>query len=73
MQKEAYRLRTPCITLRDATEWVETVEDDWNTLVGTDKNKIIEAVKKPYPESPQRNVYGNGGASVKIRDILKKP
>ena len=43
VQKEAYMLQIPCITMRDETEWVETVEDGWNLRVGSDKNAIIEA------------------------------
>ncbi|MEX2007800.1 MAG: UDP-N-acetylglucosamine 2-epimerase (non-hydrolyzing), partial [Candidatus Levyibacteriota bacterium] len=45
IQKEAYFLKVPCITMRDETEWVETVEDGWNILTGADKNKILKAVK----------------------------
>jgi UDP-N-acetylglucosamine 2-epimerase (non-hydrolysing) len=44
IQKEAYILKVPCITLRENTEWVETVEDGWNVLVGASKEKIIEMV-----------------------------
>jgi len=44
IQKEAYFHRTPCITLRDVTEWVETVEAGWNQLVGTRTEKIVRAV-----------------------------
>ncbi len=43
VQKEAYMLQTPCITMRDETEWVETVEDGWNLLVGADKDSIIRS------------------------------
>lgn len=42
VQKEAFWLKVPCITLRDDTEWVDTVKSGWNTLVGADKRKIIE-------------------------------
>jgi UDP-N-acetylglucosamine 2-epimerase len=44
VQKEAYWLRVPCITLREETEWVETVVSGWNRLVGTDSNRIVRAV-----------------------------
>ncbi|RLG14622.1 MAG: UDP-N-acetylglucosamine 2-epimerase (non-hydrolyzing), partial [Candidatus Nanohalarchaeota archaeon] len=44
VQKEAYFFSVPCITLRETTEWVETVNHGWNLLVGTDKTKIVEAI-----------------------------
>ena len=50
MQKEAYWLRIPCITLRDETEWVETVEQGWNRLAGADMERIVQcarAIRKP--------------------------
>ena len=46
MQKEAYFHRVPCITLRDETEWVETVEIGWNNLAGTQTANILEAFHK---------------------------
>jgi len=49
VQKEAFWLRVPCITLRDETEWVETVRYGWNRLVGADKEKILDAVKSISP------------------------
>lgn len=70
MQKEAYILKIPCITLRDRTEWIETVDDGWNILVGRDENRIINAVKNFDPKEKQRNVYGDGNASEKIVDII---
>jgi UDP-N-acetylglucosamine 2-epimerase len=45
LQKEAFWSRTPCVTLRERTEWVETVEAGVNFLVGTDVNRIVQAVK----------------------------
>ena len=41
IQKEAYIFKVPCITLRENTEWVETVEDGWNLLVGAESEKIV--------------------------------
>lgn len=70
VQKEAYILKVPCITLRDSTEWVETVEDGWNVLTGADKNSIIERARTFEPIGNQGNVFGDGKASKKICDII---
>ncbi len=70
LQKEAYFLETPCITLRDRTEWVETVEDGWNILVSADKEAIIEAVRIFQPQGRTRALYGDGKASQKVCEIL---
>jgi UDP-N-acetylglucosamine 2-epimerase (non-hydrolysing) len=70
VQKEAYILKVPCITLRENTEWIETVEDGWNVLVGSDKKNIIKIVNDFEPDGKQRNVFGNGSASEKIAKII---
>jgi UDP-GlcNAc3NAcA epimerase len=70
MQKEAYWLGTRCITLREETEWVETVEMGWNQLVGTDTQAIIKAVLTWKPDQERKLVYGDGHASEKIAGIL---
>ncbi len=70
IQKEAYMLGVPCITLRENTEWVETLEDGWNVLVGADKRKIIEALRSSAPVGVQREGFGNEGASRRILNIL---
>jgi len=72
IQKEAYLLKVPCITLRENTEWIETVEDKWNVLVGSDKEKILDAVKNFQPKEKQRNFFGEGHASENIASILKQ-
>lgn len=76
VQKESYVLKVPCITLRENTEWVETVYDGWNVLVGTDKEKIVRMVKEFQPLlENHRDRYGNGDASksiISIIDGLKK-
>lgn len=59
IQKEAYILKVPCITLMDSTPWTETVDDGWNILTGTDMEKIIEAVENFEPVSEQRDAFGN--------------
>ena len=66
VQKEAYMLKVACITMRDETEWVETVEDGWNLLVGADKNSIVEAACEFEPVKGQRDVFGSGDASQRI-------
>lgn len=65
VQKEAYLLKVPCITLRDETEWVETVEDGWNVLAGADGEKITRLAREFQPGNEQRNVFGPGDASIK--------
>ena len=70
LQKEAYFCQVPCITLDEATGWVETVEDGWNTLVGSDTEEIAKAVKHFAPEGDQRDVFGDGRAVARIAEIL---
>lgn len=70
VQKEAFWLGVPCITLRDETEWVETVECGWNTLAGTDEARILSALNAPKPASSPPTIYGDGHASDAITNIL---
>lgn len=70
MQKEAYWLRVPCITMRDETEWIETVAQGWNILTGADELKIIEAVhtfKCPDEHPP---LYSDGKATLNCINAL---
>ncbi len=71
IQKESYLLKVPCITLRENTEWVETIQDGWNILVGTDKEKIRDAIENFNPTGVQRDLFGTGDASTKIVKILE--
>ena len=78
IQKESYIMKVPCITLDETTGWVETVEDGWNTLVSSDTDKIVEAIRaEGIPVSPgyslpaykqpiftERNFGVKGGATV---------
>jgi len=70
LQKEAYWLGVPCLTLRDETEWVETVTAGWNTLVGSDSEKISRAVHSFAPANSRPALYGDGSAAVKCVDLL---
>ncbi len=71
MQKEAYFLGVPCITLREETEWTETVEDGWNVLTGADPKKIKHALESFEPAGKRQHSYGDGNASEKIVNVLE--
>ncbi len=70
LQKEAYFLGKQCITMRTETEWIETLHDNWNTIVGADKQKIIDAVRSEVTGERQ-NHFGDGKAGEKIVSALK--
>jgi UDP-N-acetylglucosamine 2-epimerase len=72
VQKEAYMAKVPCITLRDETEWVETVEACWNRLVGADPNAIVEAVNLKWVGSDYPDLFGDGKAGAQITEILTR-
>lgn len=69
IQKEAYLLKIPCVTVRDTTEWRETVADGWNVLVGSDPERIRQAIREFEPSGPQTNVYGTDAAE-RIVELL---
>ncbi|MDS1003602.1 UDP-N-acetylglucosamine 2-epimerase (non-hydrolyzing) [Clostridium sporogenes] len=70
VQKEAFFMKKPCITIRNETEWIETVQDGWNVIVGTNKEKILESIVYFKPKRKQQTIFGNGKASDKILDII---
>jgi UDP-GlcNAc3NAcA epimerase len=70
VQKEAFLLGVPCVTMREETEWVETVEAGWNVLVGSQPQAIIDALKLPHPQRPRGNPFGEGDAALRIAQNL---
>jgi UDP-GlcNAc3NAcA epimerase len=69
VQKEAYLLGVPCVTLRDTTEWVETVESGWNTLADLDREAALAALERTPPEE-RPELYGGGHAAERVRDVV---
>jgi UDP-GlcNAc3NAcA epimerase len=70
VQKEAYWLAVPCLTLRAQTEWVETVEAGWNTLVGDDPTRIVEAAQSVVRPAAHPPLYGDGHAAERCVELL---
>jgi UDP-GlcNAc3NAcA epimerase len=69
VQKEAYLLGVPCVTLRDTTEWVETVEAGWNVLVDLDRDAALRALERDPPaERPE--LYGGGHAAERVCEVI---
>jgi UDP-GlcNAc3NAcA epimerase len=66
IQKEAYFFGVPCITMRTETEWVETVRAGLNVVVGSEREKIINAIRSIKVNYPHLKIYGNGDAAKKI-------
>ncbi len=70
VQREAYFLNVPCLTLRDETEWIETVQVGWNKLVGVEPERVAEAWFSFAPPSEHPPIFGNGAAAERIAQIL---
>jgi UDP-N-acetylglucosamine 2-epimerase len=75
VQKESYFQRVPCVTLRDETEWVETIESGWNVLTNVDSiEAIVETILASIGFSAGRSdidQYGDGRTSYRIRQIVE--
>ena len=69
VQKEAYLLGVPCVTLRDTTEWVETVAAGWNTLVDLDPAAALAALER-RPPADRPELYGGGHAAERVCEVL---
>ena len=65
VQKEAYLAGVPCVTLRDSTEWVETVQTGWNVLVDLDAAAARDALARTVPEG-RPELYGDGHAGARV-------
>jgi len=70
VQKEAYLFGVPCVTLREETEWMETVEAGWNTLVGANRDEIVRASREFRPLGAPPPLFGDGHASERIAALL---
>ena len=68
VQREAYLWGVPCITLREETEWVETVSTGWNTLVGADPERFRAALDRPRPDE-RPPIFGDGRAAERIAEL----
>jgi UDP-N-acetylglucosamine 2-epimerase len=72
VQREAYFLGVPCVTLRDETEWTETVQAGWNTLVGADPDRILAAWSGFTPPAARPPIFGDGHAGERIAELVER-
>jgi UDP-N-acetylglucosamine 2-epimerase len=72
VQKEAYLARVPCLTLRDTTEWTETVELGWNRLVGLEPDAVLKALGEVERPGAHPELYGGGRAGDAIVRELER-
>jgi UDP-N-acetylglucosamine 2-epimerase (non-hydrolysing)/UDP-GlcNAc3NAcA epimerase len=72
VQKEAYLAGVPCVTLRDTTEWVETVASGWNTLVDLDRSAALSALRRT-PPAERPPLYGDGRAGERVVAAISDP
>jgi UDP-N-acetylglucosamine 2-epimerase (non-hydrolysing)/UDP-GlcNAc3NAcA epimerase len=70
VQKEAYLARVPCVTMRDTTEWVETVNVGWNVLVDLDRDAALLALARELPRD-HPSLYGDGQAGRRVVQALE--
>ena len=70
LQKEAYFFSVPCVTMRDSSEWVETIESGWNILVGSDREALATALASPPRGARHPAFYGRGDAGEQLAVAL---
>jgi UDP-GlcNAc3NAcA epimerase len=71
VQREAYSVQVPCLTLREETEWTETVSAGWNRLVGTDPDGITRGWFDFSPPKDHPPLFGDGTAGKRIAQVLQ--
>ncbi|MGZ4311144.1 MAG: non-hydrolyzing UDP-N-acetylglucosamine 2-epimerase [Solirubrobacteraceae bacterium] len=69
VQREAYLWGVRCVTLREETEWVDTVQAGWNTIVGVDPEQFEAALRRPLP-ADRPGIFGDGHAAERIAQIV---
>jgi UDP-GlcNAc3NAcA epimerase len=72
MQKEAYILKKPCVTIRSETEWTETLQGGWNRLVFENLESTLADALQKTPTTYHQNIYGDGNAAKEIVTIIEK-
>jgi UDP-GlcNAc3NAcA epimerase len=71
VQKEAYLLGVPCVTLREETEWPETLSGGWNVLAGSDPERIVQAARRSKPGGAPPLVFGDGHSAERMVRLLR--
>jgi UDP-N-acetylglucosamine 2-epimerase len=71
VQKEAYFFRVPCTTVRDETEWVETLQGGWNVLTGASKERILASLDRKNPDMASHISYGDKDVSARIVKVIE--
>ena len=73
IQKEAYLLSVPCITIRKNTEWIETAVEGWNMLTDTNTEQIVKYVREWNPiQTQHKAIFGDGNTSLTIKKIISE-
>jgi len=72
VRREAYFLGVPSVTLRDSSEWPETLETGWDVLAGTNPDRIVEAAQRTRPETPRPPIFGDRRTAARIVEVLER-